>query len=72
MIKMKNDMILPAFHPGEIVKEDLETLGISQNEFAIRTGILPKVVSQLLNKECNLTLDIAKKLSGFYGLSGQA
>ena len=53
-------------HPGEYIKDAIEELGISQNEFAIRIGTTGKTISKIINGEANITLDIASKLSAFF------
>lgn len=56
-------------HPGLIIKDALEELGLNQSEFAYRTGLSIKNVSTLLNGESNITFDVAVKLSNFFGNS---
>lgn len=53
-------------HPGIYIKDALEELGLSQSEFAYRTGLSVKNVSTLLNGESNITFDVAIKLAGFF------
>ena len=53
-------------HPGKYVKEAIEALGMSHHEFAVRTGMLDKTVSTLINGESNITYDIACKLAYFF------
>ncbi len=60
-----------AIHPGEILREELNSLHISVREFSKRTGILEKQLSLLLSCEANITLDIAIRLSDFFGQSVQ-
>ncbi|MBR3167155.1 MAG: HigA family addiction module antidote protein [Erysipelotrichaceae bacterium] len=60
---------LSAFHPGYYVEEVIDDLGISQEEFAARLGTTPKTVSKLVNAQCNLTDDLARKLSSMMGTS---
>lgn len=56
-------------HPGEYIKDAIEELGITQNEFAIRIGTTGKTLSKIINGEANITFDIAAKLSAFFGTS---
>lgn len=58
-----------AFHPGYYIKEYIDELGITQEEFAIRLGTTPKNISVLLKGEQNLSLEIALKLSRMLGTS---
>lgn len=56
-------------HPGEYIKDAIEELGMSQNEFAIRIGTTGKTISKIISGEANITFDIASKLSDFFGTS---
>lgn len=53
-------------HPGIYVKDAIEELGLSQSEFALRTGLSIKNVSTLINGESNITFDVAIKLAAFF------
>ena len=53
-------------HPGVYVKDAIDELGLSQSEFAFRTGLSIKNVSTLLNGESNITFDVAVKLAAFF------
>lgn len=53
-------------HPGIYVKDAIEELGLTQSEFAYRTGLSIKNVSTLLNGESNITFDVAVKLAAFF------
>lgn len=58
-----------AFHPGYYVKELIDELGITQEDFAKRLNTSPKTISLLVRGEQNLTSDLAKKLSSMFGTS---
>lgn len=53
-------------HPGVYIKDAIDELGISQSEFAYRTGLSIKNVSTLVNGESNITFEVAIKLAGFF------
>ena len=53
-------------HPGVYVKDAIDALGLSQSEFALRTGLSIKNVSTLINGESNITFDVAVKLAAFF------
>ncbi|MBQ7277180.1 MAG: HigA family addiction module antidote protein [Bacilli bacterium] len=55
-----------ASHPGVYIKDAIEELGMSQSEFAIRSGLSIKNVSTLINGESNITFEVAKKLGSFF------
>ena len=56
-----NDKI--AFHPGYYIKEIIEDIGLTQEDFAKRLDTTPKNLSLLIRGEQNLSIDIAMKLS---------
>ena len=60
-------MIIEAIHPGVYIKNELNSLQMSVREFSKRTGISEKQLSLLISGDANLTLDIAEKLSKFFG-----
>ncbi len=64
---MDNKLIIP--HPGEYVKDAIEAMNMTQNEFAIRTGLTPKNLNTLINGNSNITFETAEKLSRFFNNS---
>ena len=58
-----------AFHPGYYVAEIVESMGITQDEFAIRLGTTGKTLSKLISGQINLSNNLAKKLSVMLGSS---
>jgi addiction module HigA family antidote len=60
-----------AFHPGIYLKDYLDELQMTQDEFAKRLGITGKQLSLILSEEANITADIAYKLSKLIGTSAE-
>ena len=60
---------LYAFHPGYYIADLIEDMEITQEEFSTRMGTTPKTVSRLVNGKCNLSNDLAKKISAMTGSS---
>lgn len=58
---------LIAFHPAYYIKEIIEDMEMSQDEFAKRLNISGKTVSQLINGKINLSNDIASRLATLSG-----
>ena len=58
-----------AFHPGYYIREYIDELGMTQEEFAMHLGTTPKNVSCIIRGEQSLSLEIAKKLSRLMGTS---
>ena len=45
--------------PGETLKETIESLGMTQRDLAIRTGLAPKTVNQIIKGKAPITPDTA-------------
>ena len=52
-----------AFHPGYYIKEYIDELELTQEDFAYRLGTTPKNLSIIINGEQSISTDIAMKLS---------
>ena len=68
MIKVEYNDIM-AFHPGYYIKEIIEEMELTQEEFAVRLGTSPKNLSELLAGKIKLSTDLASKLSIMLGTS---
>lgn len=68
MSKIEYDNII-AFHPGYYIKDIIEDMELTQEEFAIRLGTSPKNLSELLSGKIKLSTDLAGKLSVMLGTS---
>ena len=55
------------FHPGVYINDALETMGMTNKEFALRTGISERTLSPVINGKGSVTFDIAEKLASFFG-----
>ena len=60
---------LSAFHPGYYIKELIEEMEITQNEFALRLDTTGKTLSKLVNGEIPLSKNLAENLSLMTGTS---
>lgn len=60
-----------AIAPGATIKEQLEDLGMTQKEFAVRMDMSEKHISKLINGEVRLTPDVALRLEYVLGLPAQ-
>lgn len=71
---MKSEVVVKynnivAFHPGYYIKDVIEDMDLTQEEFAIRLGIAPKELGELLSGKIKLSTNIATKLSEILGTS---
>ena len=62
---------LPPVHPGEILKDELETLGLSARRFAAHIGVPPNAVTEILNGERRITAAMALRLGKAFGTDPQ-
>ena len=53
-------------HPGIHLENEINKLGMSVNEFSVRTMIPLKTLNKIIKGESNITVDIAKKISTFF------
>lgn len=66
-IKRKNFKSDYAVHPGLILDENLELIGLSQKELALRADITEKHVSQIINGKASITPETAIKFERVIG-----
>ena len=54
-------------HPGEILREELEVLEYSANEFAKQLHVPTNRITSILNGQRSITAETALRLSKFFG-----
>jgi addiction module HigA family antidote len=59
----------PPIHPGEILAEDLDDIGVSQAELARALGVPRSRVSEIIRGVRPITADTALRLSRYFGTS---
>lgn len=57
-MSMKNPV-----HPGILIKDNIETLGISVTEFAFKLGVSRQIVSRIINQKAGISTEMALKLA---------
>ncbi len=62
---------LPPIHPGEVLAEDLQDLGISLNELARALRVPMNRISAIVNAKRSITADTAMRLARYFGTSPQ-
>jgi antitoxin HigA-1 len=70
---MKGDytMFRRAVHPGCILKDELDELGITPTEFARQIDVPPNRVSQIIAGKRSITEDTALRLGRWFGTDPQ-
>jgi addiction module HigA family antidote len=62
---------LPATHPGEILREELDELGLSANAFAVKIRVPTNRITEILAGRRGITAETALRLGRFFGTSAQ-
>lgn len=62
---------LTPIHPGLVLQDELDGLGISQTALAKHIGVLPKTVNEICNQKRSISPLMAWKLSKSLGASPQ-
>lgn len=60
---------LPPIHPGEMLREDMEALGLSARALATAIGVPHNRVAAILRGERAITADTALRLATYFGTS---
>lgn len=58
-------------HPGEILKEEIESLGLSANQLSIKLKVPTNRITAILKANRSITADTALRLSLFFGTSAE-
>lgn len=58
-------------HPGMVLQDELEEIGISQSALAAHIGVLPKTINEICNGKRGISAAMAWKLSKAIGASPQ-
>ena len=58
-------------HPGEILREELDMLGLSANALARALGVPVNRITQILNGQRGVTADTALRLARYFGTTPQ-
>ena len=58
-------------HPGEILSEELDTLGLLTNALANALDVSSNCVTAILNGQRSVTADIALRLARYFGTTPQ-
>jgi len=58
-------------HPGEVLQDELEEIGLTQSTLAKHIGVLPKTVNEICRGKRGISAEMAMKLSKALGGSPQ-
>jgi addiction module HigA family antidote len=60
---------LPPIHPGALLKEELDEIGVSLNELARALRVPMNRISAIVNGKRGITADTACRLARYFGTS---
>jgi len=60
---------IPAIHPGLVLQDELEEIGITQSALAEHVGVLPKTINEICRGKRGISAEMAWKLSHALGAS---
>ena len=64
-------MFMRAVHPGHVLKDELEELGVTPTEFARQIEVPPNRVSQIIGGKRSITGDTALRFGHWFGTDPQ-
>ena len=64
-------MLRRAVHPGRILKEELEEIGVTPTELARQIDVPANRVSQIINGRRSITGDTALRLGHWFGVEAE-
>ena len=62
---------LPPIHPGELLRDELNEIGVSLNELARALRVPMNRISAIVNGKRAVTVDTAMRLARYFGTSPQ-
>jgi addiction module HigA family antidote len=62
---------LPPIHPGELLRDELQEIGVSMNELARALRIPMNRISAIVNGRRAISVDTAMRLARYFGTSPQ-
>ena len=62
---------LPPIHPGELLRDELEEIGVSLNELGRALRVPMNRISAIVNGNRAITVDTAMRLARYFGTSPQ-
>jgi antitoxin HigA-1 len=60
---------IPSIHPGLVLQDEMEEVGITQTALAGHIGVLPKTVNEICRGKRGISAEMAWKLSQALGAS---
>ena len=62
-----NEIHFTPVHPGEVLNDELEEVGLTQSALAKHIGVLPKTINEICRGKRGISTEMAMKLSKALG-----
>ena len=62
-----NQIHFTPVHPGEVLKDELDEIGLTQSALAKHIGVLPKTINEICRRKRGISAEMAMKLSKALG-----
>ena len=62
-----NETHYTSVHPGEVLKDELDEVGLTQSALAKHIGVLPKTINEICRGKRGISAEMAMKLSKALG-----
>jgi addiction module HigA family antidote len=62
-----NKLHFTPVHPGEVLQDELEEIGLTQSGLAKHIGVLPKTINEICRGKRGISAEMAMKLSRALG-----
>jgi addiction module HigA family antidote len=66
-----NEVHFTPVHPGDVLRDELEEIGLTQSALAKHIGVLPKTINEICRYKRGISAEMAMKLSRALGGSPQ-
>ena len=66
-----NKIHFTPIHPGAVLQDEIEEVGLTQSALAKRIGVLPKTINEICRGKRGISAEMAMKLSKALGGSPQ-
>jgi addiction module HigA family antidote len=66
---MNKNQHIPAIHPGAVLQDELDEIGLTQSALAAHIRVLPKTINEICRGKRGISAEMAWKLSQALGAS---
>jgi addiction module HigA family antidote len=64
-------MSRPPIHPGEILADEINEIGISASELAVKLNVPKDIITEIINEQRGITSDTVLRLGYYFGTGAE-